>query len=183
MRPSCRTARYASIALKRTRVRLILNMSSLLSLVLLSLFYRVAGQASPEDWDQLAARVQLNRNVPFAQSCFSGATHDATACNTVQVGYDDACKSHFHRIVIDTNFSLVNRTNSPAAYMNPQWESCQKSGAQCTLDYLDPTNPAAFTAPSICELGSVSSYYVRTVSFCVRIILSFNRLTWCLLWT
>ncbi len=64
-----------------------------------------------------------------------------------------------HEIVV-TRFFVANRSSSANAYLNPQWESCQSSGAQCTLDYLDPTNAAAFSAPSTDEMGSIAAHYV-----------------------
>ncbi|KAF8901301.1 hypothetical protein CPB85DRAFT_1256387 [Mucidula mucida] len=106
--------------------------------------------ATPSDWADLKAQVsgRLYEAVPFARSCFGGDAHNDTACALVQAGYDDA----------------TNRSSSANAYLNPQWESCQSSGAQCTLDYLDPTNAAAFSAPSTCEMGSIATHYIDVQS-------------------
>lgn len=118
----------------------------MLHLVLL-LLPLVQATATSADWLDLGAQLDghLYIGTPFAASCFDGDAHNETACSIVQSGYDDA----------------TTRSSSPNAYLNVQWEICQVTGAQCTLDYLDPTNTTAFSSPRMCEQGSVPNYYVR----------------------
>ncbi|KAG8737195.1 hypothetical protein FRC10_008481 [Ceratobasidium sp. 414] len=85
---------------------------------------------------------------PFSRPCFANGTATGTAnadsCAAVQSNY----------------LSNVYRANNFGAYINTQWETCQKTQANCYLDYTDPTNAAAFTPPMSCAQGGVSSYYI-----------------------
>ncbi|KAJ4488464.1 hypothetical protein J3R30DRAFT_941597 [Lentinula aciculospora] len=56
------------------------------------------------------------------------------------------------------------RTNTPGAYVVPQWETCQATGAQCLLDYTDPLNLAPLTPPRECLLGSIPPYFIDVQS-------------------
>ncbi|KAF8134776.1 FAD binding domain-containing protein [Mycena galopus ATCC 62051] len=104
--------------------------------------------ATSSDWDALNAAVggRLIKGVPFSSPCFSNLDGQAqppnpTVCDVVINGYDD---------------ELV-RSNVSGAYMITQWETCQNSGQQCLLDYLDPENPS----PSqLCNSGSIPNYFV-----------------------
>ncbi|KAG8768303.1 hypothetical protein FRC12_005661 [Ceratobasidium sp. 428] len=85
---------------------------------------------------------------PFSRPCFVNGTAagsaNANTCAAVQSNY----------------LSNVYRADNFGAYINTQWETCQKTQANCYLDYTNPTNAAAFTPPMSCAQGSVSSYYI-----------------------
>ncbi|KAG8717821.1 hypothetical protein FRC09_013625 [Ceratobasidium sp. 395] len=85
---------------------------------------------------------------PFSRPCFANGTAagsaNVNACAAVQSNY----------------LSNVYRADNFGAYINTQWETCQKTQANCYLDYTNPANAAAFTPPMSCAQGSVSSYYI-----------------------
>lgn len=54
------------------------------------------------------------------------------------------------------------RTNTPGAYVVPQWETCQTTGAQCLLDYTNTLDLTPVTPPRECLLGSIPPYFVRS---------------------
>ncbi|KAF8172067.1 FAD-binding domain-containing protein [Pholiota molesta] len=86
---------------------------------------------------------------PFARSCFQTSnttgSFDQTACNAIQAGY----------------LNHTVRVQSYGSYMNTQWEGCQSTSEQCTLDWQNPQNAAAFTPPSTCSQGSVAQVYLE----------------------
>ncbi|KAJ7605564.1 FAD-binding domain-containing protein [Roridomyces roridus] len=98
---------------------------------------------------------RLVQGAPFARSCFASASagtngvFDAKECTVVQKNYLD-------------HFSL---TGNLGGYINTQWETCQRSGAQCLLDSTAPTNPVAFTSPNrTCSQGSVPPFAINVSS-------------------
>lgn len=98
-----------------------------------------------ENWDGLARDLgdRLFKGVPFAQPCFLDSWN-SSACLSIQNNYTDE----------------VTRANSPSAYIQTQWETCQASGQQCLLDYLSPHDVEPTLPPQKCGRGSVPSYFV-----------------------
>ncbi|CAE6490663.1 unnamed protein product [Rhizoctonia solani] len=102
-------------------------------------------------WDVLngvvGGRLYTN-GAPFSRPCFTNGTStgslNAGACSAVQANY----------------LSNTFRADNFGAYINTQWETCQKTQENCYLDYTNPANPAAFTPPATCAQGSVSAYYI-----------------------
>ncbi|KAJ7590276.1 FAD-binding domain-containing protein, partial [Mycena floridula] len=101
----------------------------------------------------LNATVQgrLFNGIPFARPCFQQANlgtlgaFNAGACETVKEHYLD----HF---ALTSNFG---------AYINTQWETCQRSGESCLLDWTNPNNSAADTPPRVCSQGSVPQFGIN----------------------
>ncbi|KAJ7117994.1 hypothetical protein C8R43DRAFT_1036601 [Mycena crocata] len=101
--------------------------------------------ATPTDiWKELGARVggRLFEPTPFAQPCFVNAT--SPECALVQALYQNE----------------KARTHQAAGYTWGQWEACQRTGEQCLLDYLTPTDPEATAEPNTCELGSIPPHFI-----------------------
>ncbi|PPQ77163.1 hypothetical protein CVT25_010791 [Psilocybe cyanescens] len=99
------------------------------------------------DWNALNHSVHghLKAATPFSQPCFSQySTPNQAACTEIQSHNED----HLFR---SSHFGAYELTN---------WETCQTTGDQCLLDWLAPTNPAAFAPPRRCLLGNVPSYYI-----------------------
>jgi len=54
----------------------------------------------------------------------------------------------------------VARSSSPSAYIQTQWETCETSGEQCLLNYLDSHDIEPTLPPQKCQLGSIPDYFV-----------------------
>ncbi|KAG8770828.1 hypothetical protein FRC12_004022 [Ceratobasidium sp. 428] len=126
-----------------------------LVITLLAAFTSLTLARSPYDvpkaeWDALNTTVggRLAYGVPLARSCFAQAgvnvTGSAMDCATVQAKYG-----------LDTF-----RVTQFGATMRTQWETCQKTSQGCLLDATKPSNAAAFSAPRVCNQGSVPPYYI-----------------------
>ncbi|KXN87816.1 hypothetical protein AN958_08089 [Leucoagaricus sp. SymC.cos] len=100
--------------------------------------------ASTVDWQALGRKVggRLLEGVPFAQPCFSNSS--SSECLSVQNDY----------------LNEVVRSNSASAYIQTQWETCQTSGDQCLLNYIDTRDLSPTLPPHSCKRGSVPSYFV-----------------------
>ncbi|KAH7335064.1 FAD-binding domain-containing protein [Rhizoctonia solani] len=125
--------------------------------VLLMALLGIVAARSPHDlpaseWNTLNATVggRLERGVPIARDCYAQAGVNITDpaagldCATVQGRYAD----HPWRAGIYS------------ARMSLQWETCQKTNQGCLLDPKNPKNATAFSAPRVCDQGSVSPYYI-----------------------
>ncbi|KEP47286.1 putative isoamyl alcohol oxidase [Rhizoctonia solani 123E] len=121
------------------------------------LFGAIAEARSPYDlpaseWNTLNATVggRLARGVPLARDCFQQAGTNVTDaapgldCATVQSKYGN----NSWRSGIYSNRMVL------------QWETCQKTNQGCLLDPSNPKNANAFSAPKVCNQGSVSPYYI-----------------------
>ncbi|RPD54851.1 FAD-binding domain-containing protein [Lentinus tigrinus ALCF2SS1-7] len=106
----------------------------------------------PDQWDALNSTVggHLHVAAPFSRACFPEAvtgvpgTFDESACTQVQQNYNDP----------------ASRSNSFGAYMNTQWETCEATSEQCLLNFLNTSDPSAFTPPQVCAQGGVPPYYI-----------------------
>ncbi|SJL04835.1 related to isoamyl alcohol oxidase [Armillaria ostoyae] len=121
-------------------------------LLVFSVFYWPVSAAT--DWLNLAHSFdgRLHRALPFASSCFStvngaSSTPNETECAGVQATYTNA----------------TVRSEHFSAYMQPQWEMCQKTSERCLLDPTNTSNPAAFK-DSDCLQGSVPPHYIDVQS-------------------
>ncbi|TFK67438.1 FAD-binding domain-containing protein [Pluteus cervinus] len=106
----------------------------------------VARQIVPStDWNGLRDQVggRLIPAVPLAAPCFSEG-FNSTACEVVKKGYVDE----------------LFRSNSTTGYIQTQWESCQTTGQQCLLNFLDPDDPSPVAAPHKCSPGGLPSYFI-----------------------
>ncbi|KAI0683912.1 FAD-binding domain-containing protein [Cerioporus squamosus] len=105
-----------------------------------------------QELDALNATVggRLHVAAPFSRPCFPEASvgvsgnFDEVQCTQVQENYVDA----------------VTRSNVFGAYMNTQWETCQATSEQCLLNFLNASDPSAFSPPRECAQGSVPPYYI-----------------------
>ncbi|KAJ3571520.1 hypothetical protein NP233_g3700 [Leucocoprinus birnbaumii] len=130
----------AALALKRV-IQLLVVMQTQVTL---------SGSSSvAPNWEPLfnAVSGRLFQGVPFAQPCFSGSWN-SSACLTIQNNYTNE----------------VIRSQSSTAYIQTQWETCQATGEQCLLDYLDPHDVNPTLPPQKCSSGSVPSYFVNVTS-------------------
>ncbi|PPQ73619.1 hypothetical protein CVT26_010527 [Gymnopilus dilepis] len=126
------------------------SLSSLLPLLLLTL--PVSSVSSSPDWLSLNQTVggRLHVGVPFSQPCFSYKTGgvqnipNSEECSEIQAHNED------HPF----------RSEQFGAYGITQWETCQTTGDECLLDWVDPLNPKAFSSPAQCRQGSVPDYYI-----------------------
>jgi len=143
--------------------------SRLLALVYIAQCLWAAHSRSPsqEDWDSLnrTVRGHLMDGVPFAQPCFN--SWNSSDCMNIQNNYLEECEPYAigktERCLI---FLLsVTRSSSSSAYIETQWETCQKSGEQCLLNYLDPHDITPTLPPNKCGLGSVANYFVSPLFF------------------
>ncbi|CAE6471603.1 hypothetical protein ACGC1H_005317 [Rhizoctonia solani] len=104
------------------------------------------------EWNTLNATVggRLGRGVPIARDCYAQAGVNVTGptpgldCATVQNKYPT-----------DTW-----RAGTYGARLALQWETCQKTNQGCLLDPREPNNATAYSAPRVCDQGSVSPYYI-----------------------
>ncbi|KAG8751645.1 hypothetical protein FRC11_009187 [Ceratobasidium sp. 423] len=104
------------------------------------------------EWNTLNATVggRLARGVPVARDCYAQAGVNVTGpapgldCATVQSKY-----------ATDTWRAGIYGARLPL-----QWETCQKTDQGCLLDPNNPKNASAFSAPRVCDQGSVSPYYI-----------------------
>ncbi|KAF8667853.1 oxygen-dependent FAD-linked oxidoreductase family [Rhizoctonia solani] len=104
------------------------------------------------EWASLNATVggRLGRGVPLARDCYAQAGVNVTGpaaglnCATVQSKY-----------ATDTW-----RAGIYGARMELQWETCQKTNQGCLLDPNNTSNATAFSAPRVCDQGSISPYYI-----------------------
>jgi hypothetical protein len=166
-------------------------MHALLALVFLAVARaeQTVLSGSDDRWAGLRARLgdRLVPARPFAAPCFAaqdGAPAEgagawkhasasavppvnasADACADVRAHYVDECMhGRPPRTVSWLTWEAVERSAVYAAQIQPQWEGCQRSGAQCLLDWTDSGAPAATAAPYTCSQGSVSEYYVSRPS-------------------
>ncbi|CAE6433167.1 unnamed protein product [Rhizoctonia solani] len=99
------------------------------------------------EWSTLNATVggRLSKGVPLARDCYAQAGVNVTGpapgldCATVQSKYA-------------TDTMLID--------WQLQWETCQKTNQGCLLDPDNTKNATAFSAPRVCDQGSVSPYYI-----------------------
>ncbi|KAG6834590.1 hypothetical protein H0H93_008726, partial [Arthromyces matolae] len=55
----------------------------------------------------------------------------------------------------------VTRANSPGAYIQTQWETCQiQDEDQCLLDFINPNDPNPTSSPRSCGWGSVPEHFI-----------------------
>ncbi|CAE6541703.1 unnamed protein product [Rhizoctonia solani] len=104
------------------------------------------------EWNTLNATVggRLARGVPLARSCFQRAGTNVTDATP---GLDCA--------KVQNNYGNPTwRAGTYSARMGLQWEICQKTNEGCSLDPNNPKNSTAFSAPRVCDQGSVSQYYI-----------------------
>ncbi|KAF8885912.1 FAD-binding domain-containing protein [Mucidula mucida] len=127
------------------------------------------GGITDSQWNELNSTVngRLFYASPLARPCYFLAQGVAGDFNTA------TCES-----VMDNYTNRDYRVNVFAAYMNTEWETCQSTSSQCLLNDADPQDTLAFSPPSVCEQGSISSYYidVRSPSD-VQSAFSFARIT------
>ncbi|KAH0586775.1 hypothetical protein H2248_005624 [Termitomyces sp. 'cryptogamus'] len=127
---------------------------SLASLCVLSAWASSNGQEplkfgfvpSAADWASLNSTVggRLFEGVPFAQPCYTRG-FNSTECLAVRASYLDE----------------VARTESPGAYIQTQWETCQTvKDDQCLLDSIDPNVREPVLQSRQCKLGSVPEYFI-----------------------
>ncbi|KAF8887146.1 hypothetical protein BD779DRAFT_530703 [Infundibulicybe gibba] len=100
---------------------------------------------STGDWEALKKQLpgRLFQGSPFAQPCFS-QTFNSTSCDRVRLGYLDE----------------LTRSNNSGAYIQPQWETCQRSGEQCLLDSSNPNSTIPSSSPFQCQSGSIPDYFI-----------------------
>ncbi|KAM5541133.1 hypothetical protein V8D89_005062 [Ganoderma adspersum] len=111
---------------------------------------------------------RLHSAVPFERDCFSvvegePANVSAVGCATLQANYTNP----------------LYRVAHFAAYMTPQWETCQSSEAAdgCLLDSSNVSNPLAFEGVD-CRLGNVPPHYITVQSLAdVQAALAFSKST------
>ncbi|KAJ7497733.1 FAD-binding domain-containing protein [Mycena latifolia] len=123
---------------------------AVLLLVSLSVATTVPSQSKSLDtqWTLLNVTVhgRLHTAVPFARPCFPSSSLsgdvDESACHFVESNY--------------LNASL--RSDTFAAYMATQSETCASANEQCNLDWQNVTNQAAMSHN--CSQGSVSPHYI-----------------------
>lgn len=114
------------------------------------------------DWASLNASVggRLLKGVPFAQPCFV-QPFNSTACENIRSVYvDESEHLHNHHFIYVTTIMPASRANAPGAYIQTQWETCQRTGEQCLLDYVDVGDVDPTLPPWQCKTGSVPSYFV-----------------------
>ncbi|KAJ7838188.1 FAD-binding domain-containing protein [Mycena olivaceomarginata] len=128
---------------------MMLPSATFISLALLALARASLSSPSAADWEQFSKSLngRLLRATPIAAPCFSvlngnSSAVDPQACAAVQAGYT----------VPDF------RSTRYAAYMLPQWETCQRAEEKCLLDVTNPSNP--LVTSTVCQQGSISEYYV-----------------------
>ncbi|KAF9532809.1 isoamyl alcohol oxidase [Crepidotus variabilis] len=110
------------------------------------------GAPTTQDWKTLNSTVagRLYAGVPWAEPCFSlyngnNTRPDAAQCSFVQQNY--------------FNNHMV-RTSVFAGYGPQNFEACMATSDQCMLNWMNPTDPAAFTPPQDCKQGSIPDYYI-----------------------
>ncbi|KAJ7472781.1 hypothetical protein FB451DRAFT_1134378 [Mycena latifolia] len=143
-----------------------MKLSGILSAIFLASHghHPTATAATSQDWLDLSVQVggRLLKGVPISSPCFSNLNGVAinpnlTACTEVRTGYDEE----------------LFRQNVPGAYMITQWETCQVSGQQCLLDYLDPENPTPSLPSQTCSTGSVPDHFIDVLS-ATDVVAAFN---------
>ncbi|KAH6912974.1 FAD binding domain-containing protein [Coprinopsis sp. MPI-PUGE-AT-0042] len=104
----------------------------------------ISGLKAQEEWDLLRREVGdgLFPVSPFASTCYKN--FDSAECMDVREHYLNA----------------VNRTGSPAAYVQTQWETCQSTENACLLDAAAPNSPEP-TRNRTCSQGSVSPWVIE----------------------
>ncbi|KAJ7693434.1 FAD-binding domain-containing protein [Mycena rosella] len=134
-------------------------------LLLASFSVAVPSGSLDDQWVYLNKTVdgRLHTAVPFARPCFQQSTlsgsYDEAACLSVETNYLNA----------------TVRSGTFATYMATQSETCQKTDAQCTLDWQNITDPAASAAPRTCSQGSISPYYASFANFVSSLLLIFSN--------
>ncbi|KAF8910415.1 FAD-binding domain-containing protein [Gymnopilus junonius] len=105
-----------------------------------------------QDWAKLNATVggRLFTGIPWAEPCFSSYNGKHVKPDPAQCAF------------VEQNFfnSHLNRSAFFSAYAVTNFETCMATGAQCELDWTNPTNPLAFRSPNDCKQGSISDYYI-----------------------
>ncbi|KAJ7582378.1 FAD-binding domain-containing protein [Mycena floridula] len=111
---------------------------------------------APEKWLALNATVQgrLSHGIPFARPCFQQAA-PGTLGNFSAEGCATVTESYLDRLTLADNFG---------AYFNTQWETCQRTGAECLLDWTNPNNSAADTPPRVCSQGSIPQFAINVTT-------------------
>ncbi|KAJ7583508.1 FAD-binding domain-containing protein [Mycena floridula] len=103
-------------------------------------------------WKALNATVQgrLFNGIPFARPCFQQAApgtlgnFSAEGCAAVTAEYLDS----------------PTLASSFGAYVETQWETCQRTGASCLLDNTNPNNSVADAPPKVCSQGAIPDYAI-----------------------
>ena len=119
------------------------------------------------NWNALNATLggRLSIIVPYSHSCFV-QPFNSSACVALRSNYLDEGENHSTHLLIDDSrvMSLpVTRSNTPGAYIQTQWETCQATNQECLLDYLNLGDVAPTLPPFQCKQGSVPSYFVSTL--------------------
>ncbi|KAE9397912.1 FAD-binding domain-containing protein [Gymnopus androsaceus JB14] len=107
---------------------------------------------SSEAWVALNTSVdgRLQPGIPFARPCFPLASNETKGhfspsdCNIVEADY----------------LNHLSISNTVGGYINTQWETCQRTGQECLLDWTLPSNAAATMPPRICSQGSVPTFAI-----------------------
>ncbi|KAF9477860.1 FAD-binding domain-containing protein [Pholiota conissans] len=105
-----------------------------------------------DEWASLNKTLggRLQRGIPFAQPCFLSALTPSSA------NYSAQCTE-----IQERNEDHLFRSESFGSYELTQWETCEATGEQCSIDWQNPQNSAAFSPPRECKQGSVPSYYIE----------------------
>ncbi|KAJ7580103.1 FAD-binding domain-containing protein [Mycena floridula] len=111
---------------------------------------------APDKWLALNATVQgrLSHGIPFARPCFQQAA-PGTLGNFSTEGCATVTETYLDRLALTNNFG---------DYINTQWETCQRTGAQCLLDSTNPNNSAADTPPRVCSQGSIPQFAINVTT-------------------
>jgi hypothetical protein len=128
--------------------------------------------ASVSDWNALNASVggRLFSATPLSLPCFSYYEGQSRApqpaqCREVQQAYLKPTyrAEHFGAYMYVSMQFYEIEYSGVCIYRpvrQPEWETCQATGARCLLDSTMPNNTAAYAPPQNCRQGSVPDYYV-----------------------
>ncbi|KAJ7306794.1 FAD-binding domain-containing protein [Mycena albidolilacea] len=127
-----------------------------LTLLLVSAPTSLALFVNSPAWGALNTTVggRLVQGIPFARSCFplvsndTGGNFDEQECDAVKSDYLD-------------HFLLASKLGG---YMNTQWQTCQRTGAECLLDSTNPANAEADSPPRVCSQGSIPEFGIHVAS-------------------
>ena len=131
--------------------------------------------SSQLDWNALNASTsgRLFAGIPYSKPCFV-QSFNSTSCVAARSNYLDegeSCSTHFLQDQSPATTLAVTRSNTPGAYIQTQWETCQAINDQCLLDYLNLGNVSPTLPPLRCEAGSVPSYFVCILVFITYVML------------